>query len=173
MDQRIILVGKAASGKDYFKDYLTRTGYMPSVSHTSRPIRDGEEDGKTYNFVTERDFVEMIADDKFKEHKEFNGWYYGTTNDSYAKSDVFIFTPSGVKSLDSEFKKTSIIVYFDIPLINRLDRLQMRSDKDSVERRIEADEKDFLPFREWDIRVTDPMFNPKNLLNMIEMYSKV
>ena len=44
LDKRIILVGKAASGKDYFKDFLIERGFIPSVSHTTRPMRDGEID---------------------------------------------------------------------------------------------------------------------------------
>ena len=56
MNKKIILVGKGASGKDYFKDFLLSKGFKTSVSHTSRPRREGEIDGKTYHFVTDKEF---------------------------------------------------------------------------------------------------------------------
>jgi len=50
-----------------------------SVSHTTRAMRPGEEDGVNYHF-TERDtFVEMIGDSAFLEHAEVFGNLYGTS----------------------------------------------------------------------------------------------
>ena len=51
--KKIILVGKAASGKDYFKDYLTSKGLKPNISQTTRPMREGETEGKTYYYISE------------------------------------------------------------------------------------------------------------------------
>ena len=39
-----------------------------SVSHTTRPSRDGEEDGKDYFFVSDETFAEMVAQNAFLEH---------------------------------------------------------------------------------------------------------
>jgi guanylate kinase len=106
----------------------------------------------------------MVTQGKFREHKKFNGWRYGTTKDSFEKSDVFIFTPSGVKSLDvSDFT----VVYFDISLKDRIERLSKRSDSDSVNSRIAADLMDFHNFSNYDILVTDPKFDPSELKSLI------
>lgn len=162
--KKIILVGGAASGKDFFKDYLTKEGFMPSVSHTTRPMREGEEQGKTYHFVTDNEFSMMVNQEKFREHKIFNGWKYGTTNDSFVKSDVFIFTPSGIDSLDvTDF----LVVYFDIAIKYRIERLSKRSDSDSVNRRITADLMDFHDFSDYEILVTDPKYDPVELKSLI------
>ena len=49
-----------------------------SVSATSRPMRPGEIDGKSYCFVTREQFEQMIAAGELLEHAEYVGNYYGT-----------------------------------------------------------------------------------------------
>ena len=49
-----------------------------SVSATSRPIRPGEVDGKSYFFVTREQFEDLIAQDALLEYAEYVGNYYGT-----------------------------------------------------------------------------------------------
>lgn len=49
-----------------------------SVSATSRPIRPGEIDGKSYYFVTREQFEGLIADNALLEYAEYVGNYYGT-----------------------------------------------------------------------------------------------
>lgn len=50
-----------------------------SVSHTTRQMRPGEEDGEHYHFVTKDDFQQMISTGAFLEHAEVFGNYYGTS----------------------------------------------------------------------------------------------
>lgn len=169
-DKKIILVGKAASGKDYFKDFLINEGFRASISHTTRPIRKGERDGKTYHFVDNNEFEYLINKGNFFEWKTFNGWYYGTSKKEWLYNSVFIFTPGGVETLPKESLYNSIIVYFDIPDDIRIDRLYLRSDADSIERRIISDEKDFQSFTNYDIHVTDSEFDCEQLLEQIKIY---
>jgi guanylate kinase len=49
-----------------------------SISYTTRPLRGSEQHGREYYFVTRPDFEQMMADDKFLEHAEVFGEYYGT-----------------------------------------------------------------------------------------------
>ena len=49
-----------------------------SVSATSRPIRPGEVDGKSYYFVTREQFEDLIAQNALLEYAEYVGNYYGT-----------------------------------------------------------------------------------------------
>lgn len=47
-----------------------------SVSHTTRPPREGEINGENYHFVSEQDFQALIEEKKFIEYaKVFNNWY--------------------------------------------------------------------------------------------------
>ena len=50
-----------------------------SVSHTTRPRREGEKEGRDYFFVTRRRFERMIAADEFIEWAEVFGHLYGTS----------------------------------------------------------------------------------------------
>ncbi|UZE95910.1 guanylate kinase [Alkalimarinus alittae] len=52
---------------------------LVSVSHTTRDMRPGEEDGVNYNFVTKDLFLEMVKNSDFLEHAEVFGNYYGTS----------------------------------------------------------------------------------------------
>jgi guanylate kinase len=50
-----------------------------SVSHTTRPRRDGEAEGIDYHFVTHERFQEMVRGDAFLEWAEYDGSHYGTS----------------------------------------------------------------------------------------------
>ena len=50
-----------------------------AVSHTTRPARGGEVDGKNYHFVSDDGFSQMIDDAAFLEHANVFGKHYGTS----------------------------------------------------------------------------------------------
>ena len=50
-----------------------------SISHTTRPPREGEEDGREYHFVDRARFEAMIAAGDFLEHANVHGNLYGTS----------------------------------------------------------------------------------------------
>ncbi len=52
-----------------------------SVSHTTRPMRPGEQDGVSYHFVTEAAFTEMLSRSAFLEHARVFDNFYGTSQD--------------------------------------------------------------------------------------------
>jgi guanylate kinase len=49
-----------------------------SVSATTRPMRQGEQDGRDYHFVAPERFASLIAEGAFLEHAEVHGNRYGT-----------------------------------------------------------------------------------------------
>ncbi len=50
-----------------------------SVSHTTRPIREGEIEGSDYHFVSEADFLALLDESAFLEHAKVFNHYYGTS----------------------------------------------------------------------------------------------
>jgi guanylate kinase len=50
-----------------------------SVSHTTRPRRDGEQDGVHYHFVDRATFDRLAAEGAFLEWAEYNDNRYGTS----------------------------------------------------------------------------------------------
>lgn len=157
---RIILCGKAAAGKDHLRKILEGRGFKYGISYTTRPPRPGEIDGRDYYFLEENEFNNLIEQGFFYEYVTFNNWLYGTSKSQwYETDDIFIMTPSGIGKLHAADRKHSFIIYIDIPIEIRRDRLRKRNDNnDSIERRLQADEKDFENFTDYDIRITDHNF---------------
>lgn len=164
MNKRVIIVGKGGSGKDHLRKSLSEMGYKYCVSHTSRPPRQGEEDGVDYFFVSIEDASDpAFLEKNFYEWVTFNGWFYGTSVSEFKQSDLLIMTPSGVEKLRPEDREDSHIIYLDIPEEIRRQRLLSRRDADHVERRLAADQEDFSNFDDYDEQITDPFFNLQNL----------
>lgn len=57
----------------------TTEAILVSVSHTTRAIRPGEQDGINYNFVDHDSFTQMVAKGEFLEHAQVFANYYGTS----------------------------------------------------------------------------------------------
>jgi len=172
MKKRVILCAPAAGGKDFFRDYLNKHEKL-DISYTTRPPREGEKQGYTYNYISEGVFLIRKENNYFLEAVNFNGWWYGTSLHNWRTKDIFIMTPSGIKSIPEEDRKNCIVVYFDISLQERKKRLMKRSDADSVNRRIMADENDFRDFSDFDIRITNPMYSAPALYYLILRYGDI
>lgn len=171
MKKRVILVGQAGSGKDFFRDHCSLLMEL-DVSFTTRPQRDGEQPGYTYHYVTTHQFENMVDGGNMHEAVAFNGWNYGTSRDSWEHADLFIMTPSGVSQIPESDRGSCTIIYFDIAEAVRRKRLELRSDFDSVERRIAADAKDFDGFNDFDIRITNPTYDCMGIYDLINFYEK-
>ena len=57
-----------------------------SVSHTTRPRREGEVEGVNYHFTSRETFVRMVEEGRFLEHAEVFGNLYGTSADWVAET---------------------------------------------------------------------------------------
>ena len=57
-----------------------------SVSHTTRPLRPGEQDGREYHFVDQAAFVAMVGRGEFLESAEVHGHRYGTSHRAIAQA---------------------------------------------------------------------------------------
>jgi len=159
MHKRIILVGKAGSGKDYMRKKLESSGFKYAVSYTTRPAREGEIEGQDYFFLSNIQAADMIANGEFFEYVDFNNWLYGTTKEQWWKDDVFIMTPTGISHIGVADRKQCLIIFIDIDIETRRSRLNSRDmPGDSMSRRILADESDFKDFTNYDIRITNPDF---------------
>ena len=154
------MCGKAASGKDHMRKVLGSRGFRYGVSYTTRPPREGEVNGQDYYFISINEFEALLKDGYWYEWVEFNGWYYGTSQDQFHKDcDLFIMTPTGVSKIHPEDRLNTTIIYLDIDLETRKSRLTQRDmPGDSMERRIMADEADFKQFTDFDIRITNTDF---------------
>jgi len=75
----LTLTGPSCSGKTTLEGMLRERGFAPIKSTTTRPMRAGEVNGKSYDFITREQFAELRDAGGFVEHVEFNGNLYGAT----------------------------------------------------------------------------------------------
>lgn len=77
----IIISSPSGGGKGTLIREVLRS--MPditfSVSYTTRPIREGEQDGRDYFFVSRTEFEALIDKGEFLEYAEVHGNLYGTS----------------------------------------------------------------------------------------------
>jgi guanylate kinase len=156
MESKIIIVGPGGSGKDHMRKIMESRGFTYGISFTSRPKRKGEKEGKDYFFRDENFF--QVNQDIFLEIQKFNGWFYGISRGEFQEKDLFILSPSGLETLPKPLREKSFVIYVNPPLEIRKQRLLQRNDADDVERRLEADQKDFGDFRDYDILITNEDF---------------
>jgi guanylate kinase len=153
---KIVIVGRGGSGKDFLRKKFEDRGFKYCVSYTSRPIREGEEDGKDYRFTSIEYFDDNFSD--FYEIDKFNGWKYGTLIKDFNDSNLFIMTPRGVNSIKEEDRKKCFVIFIDPPREIIKKRLTQRKDADSADRRIDADDEDFFEFLNYDMRISNSDF---------------
>ena len=162
MNKRIILVGRGGSGKDFLRRTLESRNFKYAVSYTTRPPREGEIDGVDYFFINQSKANLMINRDEFFEYVEFNGWIYGTTRSQWMQENgesVYIMTPTGLSHVGEEDRKQCFVIYTNPAREIIKERLMGRNmPGDSLERRLEADDKDFENFSNYDIQITNPDF---------------
>ncbi len=79
-----IITAASGTGKtSLVKQLLATTNDLTvSISHTTRAPRPGEIDGQHYHFTEVNTFKAAIDDQKFLEHAEVFGNYYGTSEHS-------------------------------------------------------------------------------------------
>jgi guanylate kinase len=159
--KRVIICGKAASGKGLLKKQLRGRGYKVDVQVTTRPMRSGECEGVDYFFKNVRAFSALERKNTFREVQRFNGWSYGTLRESWDsyQVQVFVMAPPSIKEMTKDDRDASFIIYLDADEEARAKRLLARCDVYAAERRISSDKLDFEEFSEYDMRATGPLFS--------------
>ena len=171
-EEKIIIVGKSGSGKDYLLRNLVKRGLKYSPKFTTRPKRELEVDGREYNFITTDEFHKLKESDRIKVYQSFlikgQDWFYGITKENFNNNQAFIMTPAEISQIPSEELMKCFVVYLDISMEVRRSRIKNRNDdNDSVERRLSADEIDFADFKKYDLKISDPDFEPSWIYDLM------
>ena len=139
----VIISGVAGAGKDTIKkELIKRMENVESLpSYTSRPMRPGDIEGETYNFVTKAEFEEMVRNEEFYEYDIHHNNYYGTSrkllNEKINNGKIIVkdIDVNGTQNLvDLLGKDTKIItIFLRVPKQELIRRLEERIDKPSPE----------------------------------------
>jgi guanylate kinase len=156
---KLIIVGKAAAGKDHLKKRAEEKGFKSGVSYTTRPPRHNEVDGEDYYFVTSEEFDQIVESGEMLEWMVFNDWKYGLSKSEFEKADIMIMSKDGLDMLPKVYRDQCLVIYLDIDRLVRIERLNLRKDiNDSIWRRMTTDDDQFSNFKDFDIRIRNEDF---------------
>ena len=129
-----IICGAPGSGKTTVQTYLTKNlGFTKVVTHTTRPKRNGEQDGSDYYFETKETFF----DKHYLEYVTYDDNYYGSSFEGLeralkqTKRAVIVLDTQGVLTyLDKLPAKLLTVIFLELPSkAVQVDRLYARGDK--------------------------------------------
>lgn len=129
-----IICGAPGSGKTTVQTYLTKNlGFTKVVTHTTRPKRNGEQDGSDYYFETKETFF----DKHYLEYVTYDDNYYGSSFEgleralNQTKRAVIVLDTQGVLTyLDKLPAKLLTVIFLELPSkAVQVDRLYARGDK--------------------------------------------
>lgn len=169
--EKLVIVGQTGSGKDFLRRKLSqKLRYSPKF--TTRPKRSYENDGVDYHFIKDEEFNNLLEENKIKVYQSFkigeSVWQYGITEENFNDNQLFIMTPYEVLQLSEKDLSGCFVVLLEIDLETRRNRLIRRSDgNDSIERRLEADAKDFKDYDYFDLKITDPDFEADDIYDLM------
>ena len=157
MGKLVALLGRSASGKDtVLGKLISEMSFKKVLPVTTRPVRPGEVNGLTYEFLSVDEFKKREADGKFIETRSYNTlyngnpdvWYYATSRDSIDLSCgnyAAIVDLNALDALRREFGQNLLAVYITVPEEIRRARCMSRGDfsHEEWERREADDDKKY------------------------------
>lgn len=161
MNKLFLVMGKSACGKDtLYKDLVKSCGGFlhTVVPYTTRPKRNGEEEGREYHFISEEQMKQMEAEGRVIEcrcYQTVHGpWYYLTADDGQINlseySSVLIVTLEAYEKIRDYYGSEAVVpLYIEVEDGTRLMRAVMRERSqrepryEELCRRFLADAKDF------------------------------
>ncbi len=141
----IIITGAAGTGKTTVSQYLHQHfGVCRVLTHTTRPPRQNERNGKDYYFETEASFFE----NHFVEYVRYSGHLYGSSEEglkrALAEHDqaCLVLDTKGAESYLRRFPELMQILYLTVPDNKELrTRMQARGDSaTALQQRLESKE---------------------------------
>lgn len=161
MGRVFCIVGKSSSGKDTIYKRLLQNPSLHLrriVPYTTRPIREGEQEGVEYYFTTVERMMQLQQENKIIECRSYDtvygAWYYFVAKDSQidlGKNDYLVIgTLESYMKIRDYFGKDRVIpIYIDLDDGERLTRALEREKRqnqpgyEEMCRRYLADAKDF------------------------------
>ncbi len=148
-----------------------------SISTTTRPMREGEQEGVHYHFVSKEEFLKDIEDDHFLEYAIVHGNYYGTSlkpvRDALHEGKLVLFDidVQGNDAVKNRLGDITTSVFITTPSLSELQRrLQSRStdSQEVIENRIKMSRKEVQRISEYDyLVINDKLDEAAEVLRLI------
>ena len=161
MGKIFYIMGKSASGKDKIYSILLADRELDlrkMVLYTTRPVREGEENGKQYFFTDDKKLEEFQKSGKLIESRSYHTvhgiWTYFTADDGQVKLNeadyLGIGTLESYRQLKEYYGEENVLpIYIQVEDGERLRRALVREQKQEEPkysemcRRFLADQEDF------------------------------
>lgn len=154
------MMGKSSSGKDtLYKEVLKALPELKTlVLYTTRPIREGEQEGIEYHFVTDEELERFEKAGKIIEERTYDtvygAWKYATIEDGQINLAAYDYLVIGTLESYAGMKKcygaeNLVPIYIEVEDGERLSRALSRERQqeqpkyEEMCRRFLADQKDF------------------------------
>ncbi len=166
----IILSSPSGAGKTTLVKKLSKlNNFITSVSHTTRPPRTNETNGKDYFFISKKKFKSLIKKKNFLEYAKVFDNYYGSSknfvlkNLKKGKNVLFDIDWQGTEKIKKQKFNFKLITFFILPpsrkiLFKRLSNRDMK-DKLIASQRMKQFDKDVLHWKKYDYVVVNNDLN--------------
>ena len=121
-------VGKSSLINDILNDL---SGFVKSISITTRPKRKDEVIGKQYRFVTKEEFEDLIRKDSFLEWASYCGYLYGTPKEfvlnqlKAGKNVILEIEVKGAMQIKSKIKD-AFLIFITVASLKQLEERIMK-----------------------------------------------
>jgi guanylate kinase len=157
----VVLSSPSGAGKTTIARHLLEceTELSMSVSATTRPKRTGEVDGRDYQFVSDREFERMVADEEFAEWAYVFDHRYGSPKEPIkdalksGRDILFDIDWQGTQQLRTAFGNELVSIFILPPSMEELERrLRARNtdDDDVIEGRMRRARGEIGHYGEYD-----------------------
>ncbi|XP_066954136.1 protein PALS2 isoform X4 [Macrobrachium rosenbergii] len=132
MRKTLVLIGSHGVGRRTLKNRIIASDpsrFGTIIPHTSRPMRELEEDGKAYHFTTREAMEADIRHHGYLEYGELNGNLYGTKCDSIlsvirsGKMCVLDCSPASLKYLRNSSEMLPYVIFLAAPGMDQIKNL--------------------------------------------------
>ena len=133
-----ILSSPSGAGKTTLVKKISKNkNFLISISHTTRPPRQNEKNGRDYFFISKNNFKKLIKKQEFIEHAKVFDNYYGSSKGTIikklneGKNIIFDIDWQGTRQIRNKKLKYKLLTIFILPPSKKelLSRLMKREKK--------------------------------------------
>ena len=186
MARLFYMVGKSSTGKDtIYREVLGQPDLElnPLVMYTTRPIREGETDGKEYHFADEEILKNLEREGRVIEKRAYHTihgiWTYFTVDNEHVdlngKDYLAIGTLESYAQIRSYYGEEHVVpIYIEVEDGIRLERALEREKRQPVPkyeelcRRFLADQEDYAEEKLAEAGIDRRFSNDKDIMSCVE-----
>ena len=181
-----ILSSPSGAGKTTLVKKISKNrNFSVSISHTTRPPRPNEKNGKDYYFVSKNNFKKLIKKGEFLEHARVFDNYYGSSKNlvinklQEGKNIVFDIDWQGTRQIRNKKLRYRLVTIYILPpskeeLLKRLIKRE-KENMNTVKKRMKEFKKDLSRWKDYDYVVINDNLSIcyKNIMDTIKKQSKI